>query len=162
MSEYQFEIVYRNGTPEVQTEIRKLWLENKAIVNASIADQRLKEVVVVLRKENVIIGVSTAGKIRVPDYNNQLFYNFRCFISPHHRLAGLDVGLSVATFSFLEKLAATDPEPCIGIFAILENKILQKEKVWRRAVWPEINMTFAGYTSAGDPIRVKYFKGARI
>lgn len=159
-----FENVFKGASEEVKREIVELWKAEEVLINEQRIKERLNQVIFIIRdSESVsIVGVSTAEKKMVQALNNNYFYEFRCFIGEKYRIAGLDVKLSKMTFEFLESLSKEDENRPIGIFSVLENEKLKHEPVWRRAVWPEIEMYFVGYTSSGNPIRVHYFKGARI
>lgn len=159
-----FELVFGKVPPQDKLSIAQLW-KNEGVLSAeSMVEARLEQVVYLIRdaESGVLAGVSTAEKKRVQALNNNYFYEFRCFISEAYRVAGLDVKLSRMTFDFLESLSLNDEHRPVGIFSVLENEKLKQEPVWRRAVWPEIEMYFAGFTTSGNPIRVHYFKGARI
>ena len=159
-----FENVYGNLQPAVREEIINLWRSENALADFKHMEERLRQVVFVIRHSDTgkLAGVSTAEKKKVEALNNNYLYEFRCFIGKANRIAGLDVKLSKETFGFLESLSKTDSTKPVGIFSVLENETLKQEPVWRRAIWPEIEMYFVGYTNAGNPIRVHYFKGARI
>lgn len=159
-----FELVFRKLSSHDKLSISKLWKNEGMINEESIVESRLEQVVYLIRdaESGVLAGVSTAEKRRVQALNNNYFYEFRCFISEAHRVAGLDVKLSRMTFDFLESISKEDEHRPVGIFSVLENEKLKQEPVWRRAVWPEIEMYFVGFTNSGNPIRVHYFKGARI
>lgn len=145
-------------------DIKAMWLTERALEDEKQMDARLRQVVYVVRDTETgnVAGVSTSEKKMVSALNNNFLYEFRCFISEAYRIAGLDVKLSKMTIDFLESISKQDADKPIGVFAILENEALKKETVWRRAVWPEIEMYFVGYTNTGNPIRVHYFKGAKI
>jgi hypothetical protein len=159
-----FENVYGRLSEPAKQAITALWKAEDALTDQEQMEERLKQVVIIIRDSasGVVAGVSTAQKKRMQALNNRHLYEFRCFIGANHRIAGLDVKLSRETFDFLEKLSKSDQHHPVGIFSILENETLKNEPVWRRAVWPEIEMYFVGYTNSGNPIRVHYFKGARI
>lgn len=158
------ENIFKNVSPDVKKKIQALWKSEGALEDEKIIEERLGQVVyIVLDSESgTVAGVSTAEKKKVQTLNNNYFYEFRCFIGEAYRVAGLDVKLSKITFDFLESISHQDGNNPIGILSVLENEKLQHEPVWRRAVWPEIEMYFVGYNSAGNPMRVHYFKGARI
>jgi hypothetical protein len=158
------ENVYGNLLPATREEIVNLWKSEHALTDLKRMEERLNQVVFVIRNSETgkLAGVSTAEKKKVEALNNNYLYEFRCFIATANRIAGLDVKLSKETFGFLESLAKTDSVKPVGIFSVLENETLKKEPVWRRAVWPEIEMYFVGYTNTGNPIRVHYFKNVRI
>lgn len=156
--------VFKNLSLDLRKEITALWKNGGALADDKAIEERLNQVVYIIQdsESDTLMGVSTAEKIRVQALNNNYLYEFRCFISESYRIAGLDVKLSKMTFDFLESISIKDENRPIGIFSVLENEKLKQEPVWRRAVWPEIEMYFIGYTSSGNPIRVHYFKGARI
>lgn len=158
------ENVFKKVPQQVKNEITALWKSEGALKDDPIIEERLNQVVFIIRdsESGVLAGLSTAEKKRVEALNNNHLYEFRCFIGEPHRIAGLDVKLSRVTFDFLESISGKDFDKSIGIFTVLENERLKQEPVWRRAVWPEIDMYFIGYTSSGNPIRVHYFKRARI
>jgi hypothetical protein len=145
-------------------EIAELWKREGALVEEKKIEERLNQVVFIIQdyETGLVAGVSTAEKKKVKALNNNYFFEFRCFIAEAFRVAGLDVKLSRETFDFLESIGSQDTDKPIGIVTVLENEELKQQPVWRRAVWPEIDMYFVGYTTSGNPIRVHYFKNARI
>ncbi len=159
-----FENLFGKVSPAVRDELKRFWKDEGALPDNQDVESRLNQVVYVIREGSTsgIVGVSTSEKKRVTALNNHYFYEFRCFIGEKNRVAGLDVKLSKLTFSFLEEISRGDADKPIGIFSVLENESLKKHPMWRRAVWPEIEMYFVGYTQSGHPIRVHYFKNARI
>lgn len=148
----------------IAAELSALWKREGAITEDLEISSRLREVVYIIVDTTTgqVVGVSTAVKKKVVALNGNFLYEFRCYIGEAYRIAGLDVKLSRLTFDFLAQLASDDPEKPVGIFTVLSNAYLKLHPVWRRAVWPEIDMHFIGYNKSGDPIRVHYFKGARI
>jgi hypothetical protein len=155
---------YQNVTSQLRQGIENLWRSENVLTDQNRIEERLRQVVMVVRDSATgkLAGVSTAQKRKMPALNNHHLYEFRCFIGEVYRVAGLDVKLSRMTFDFLESIRDQDEHKPIGIFSVLENEKLKQEPVWRRAVWPELEMYFVGYTNSGNPIRVHYFKNARI
>lgn len=159
-----FKNVYENMPEQLAAAVKSLWMGEGALSDQEALQKRLREVVyaAVDPKTGKVAAVSTAVKKKVNVLNGKFLYEFRCYIGEAYRIAGLDVKLSRVTFDFLEQLASADADRPIGIFAVLGNDYLKDQPVWRRAVWPEIEMYFIGYNKNGDPIRVHYFTGARI
>lgn len=159
-----FKNVYQNMPEQITEGIKSLWADEGALSDAESMQKRLQEVVYVAvdPATGSVAAVSTAIKKKVHALNGKFLYEFRCYIGEAFRIAGLDVKLSRVTFDFLEQLASEDADQPIGIFAVLGNYYLKDQPLWRRAVWPEIEMYFIGYNKNGDPIRVHYFTGARI
>ena len=123
-------------------------------------EERSGQIVFIVRDvDGGIMGVSTAGPIQMPLFNNNYFYEFRCFIAPPFRAPGLDSMLAAKTKAFL----ATQEESITkykGLVMIIQNEEMRNQRT--KAVWPATGMVFAGYTAQGHHIRVGYFKGARI
>lgn len=159
-----FQNVYQGLSQDMTAELRSLWISEGAITDEQVIQKRLQEVVYVIldTESGTVAGVSTAVRKKVNVLNGNFFYEFRCYIGEKYRIAGLDVKLSRLTFDFLREAGSHDPKKPVGIFTVLENDFLKEQAVWRRAVWPELQMYFMGYTKTGNPIRVHYFKGARI
>lgn len=158
----KIEKIWGTDRKDWRDQARALWQKNRILLDPGRIEARSKQVVYGVFKQNILVGVSTAEPIQVKLLNNHFFYEFRCFIDPEHRLPGLDVKLAKQTFDTLEDHYLRGDGNCIGVVTVLENDELRKEKTWRRAVWPVIHMVFVGYTTTGMPIRVYYFKGARI
>lgn len=158
------ENAYKKIPQRLKLEIAELWKREGALAEEKNIEERLNQVVFVIQdsETGLVVGVSTAEKKKVQALNNNYFFEFRCFIAEAFRVAGLDVKLSRETFDFLESIGSQDPDKPIGIFTVLENEELKQQPVWRRAVWPEIDMYFVGFTTSGNPIRVHYFKNARV
>ena len=156
--------VFKNLSESMKHEIVKLWKDQGAINEEDKITERLQQVVCVVLdpEKGAVVGVSTAERRKVQALNDNYFFEFRCFFAQAYRIAGLDVKLSKTTFEFLESISKTSDNHAIGILSVLENEQLKKESLWRRAVWPEIEMYFVGFTNHGNPIRVHYFKGARV
>lgn len=155
---------YQKVTTLLRQEIENLWRTEDVLNDEKRIEERLSQVVMIVRDSvsGTLAGVSSAEKRKVPALNNHHLYEFRCFIGVAYRVAGLDVKLSRMTFDFLQSIAMQDNDKPVGIFTVLENDQLKEQAVWRRAVWPELEMYFMGYSRDGNPIRVHYFKGARI
>lgn len=160
----KFENYYQSLPDTTAAEISTLWRAETALSDEAAISERLKQVVYIIldADSGTVAGVSTAAKKKMNMLNSNHLYEFRCYIAEKFRIAGLDVKLSRLTFDFLETLSKDDSDKPVGIFTVLENDSLKEQAVWRRAVWPELEMYFVGYTKNGNPIRVHYFKDARI
>ncbi len=123
-------------------------------------DDRAKEVVYHVLYHDEVIALSSAQKIRLPEYNNHWFYNFRMSVMPKYRLPGLADKLCVQTISFLEQLSKTENSSVIGVITLIEGKRIQKLK--RNVIYSASGLVFGGYTKNGMQIRLRYFKGAMI
>jgi hypothetical protein len=155
-----FECAWKNDAPDLRDTVKDLWRTYRALDGEERLEERSREIVFLVRNaEGAIVGVSTARPVQMPLLNNNYFYEFRCFIAPPFRAAGLDSMLAAKTKAFL----ATQEDSIIkykGLVIIIQNKEMRQQRT--KAVWPASGMVFAGYTAQGYHIRVGYFKGARI
>lgn len=136
-----------------------MWLRSMPKIPEDRINERLKQLVLVVRNNEEVVGVSTAQKIFVPNLRHHL-YNFRCFIDPDYRVPGLTSTLLVKTRDFLEQIYNKDEpsEQAIGIIAMAEDERIKKYR--NEAVWPASGMVYIGDTPKGYPIRVYYFRKA--
>lgn len=156
---------FPQGLPdEIRAGITALWRQEGALTDDAAIAERLSQIVYVITEPetNQVVGVSTAVKKKVNLLNRNYLYEFRCYIGQDHRIAGLDIKICRLTIDYLEALAMNGPDKPIGVFTVLLSDYVKQQPVWRRAVWPETEMCFIGYNKHGNPIRVKYFKDARI
>jgi hypothetical protein len=137
-----------------------LWKRFNTFSSQEVTHQRASEIAFVAKKNNEIIGVTTVRPLKVKLLNDNYFYEFRIFISPDHRMPGLDVVMTVKTKQFFEENPSASEHPCIGLVVGVTNEKIRQN--WNWAVWPDVDMVFVGYAPNGDHIRVSYFKGARI
>lgn len=159
-----FEKVWQETSPRLMDELKDLWSHTKVTMKNDAADRNAHQAVFIVRSEptGMVVGASTAKRHQVKQLNNNFLYEFQYFISDVYKEAGLDVKLSLVTFDFLEQEARNEKENTVGVFLRLENVAWKKDPAWQRAMWPETNMYFAGYTREGHPLWVHYFKHARI
>ncbi|MBV6647909.1 MAG: hypothetical protein KI790_20785 [Cyclobacteriaceae bacterium] len=152
------ENVWGKLSNETAAEIVGIW----RALNALPADQdpyhRVKQVVLVARDHNNrIIGLTTAFTSYIQRLQNH-FFVFRGLISPTRRIPGLFIKMTMETIKYLEAIHKSHHPRTIGVFAEIENPKLQQIK---DAV-TVTNLTFIGYSPKGNPIRVYYFKGAKL
>lgn len=152
--------VWKEITPELQAEIVKFWVSNKAIGDQSQAAQRARQVACIARSESgEIIGVSTAQARVVPRLRQPMFY-YRNFIAEAYRGKQLAPPFLEMTKQTLQSFNAAQPKPlCLGMVIELENKALAEHR--NEAQWKE-GFTFIGYSPKGNHMRVWYFEGAKL
>ena len=158
---YRLENVWENKTVGLKEEIINFWLQVRALQNREEAENRVDQVIFVVRyTNNNIVAVSTVYKQLNKQLNNN-FYYFRCFVSTEHRQYNLGAVLIVAARDFLnERFINKMTTDVIGMFAVIENERIKKKR--NQAVWPYSKFIFVGKNSRGDHLRVFYFDGARI
>jgi len=155
-----FECIWNKEASAEIGQVKAMWQKYQAIDGEEIIEKRASQIVYIIKsEEGEIGGVSTARPVQAKFLNNHYFYEFRCFIAPPFRAPGLDTLLAMKTKSFLEELEGSSSK-FKGMLMLIENQELRKQRT--KAIWPDSEMVFAGYSSRGHHIRVGYFKGARI
>jgi len=152
--------VWQAITPELEAELARFWIENKAMVDAGKAAQRAAQVVCIARDDGKLVGVSTAYPRIVPMLRQPMYY-YRNWIAPDHRSQGMSIPFINASFNEIERQELAKEKPlCIGVIVQLENKRLAKH--YDEAFWPQSKFTYAGLSKDGYVIRVRYFEGIRL
>jgi len=153
-----FQNVLKLKDESIYNEVISFWQDNN-VLTEEIRLQRCKEVVFAIRnKTNDIIGLSTALKT----FHNSLrsyVYLYRCFIAEKFRAPALDTILLVKTRDFLEEHSKSEKDNVIGMMVVVQTEFLKK---WNKAIWPDSELMYVGNTKAGEPMRIYYFKGAKL
>ena len=159
-NDVSFEVLWMRDTAECHDEVTQIWV-TEAGLSPEEAGRRMKELVIAMKDPNGrIVGVSTAYKTYIQRLRSHLFA-CRLFIVPAYRGAGLAPSLLVATRDHLESVHQYDQvDPAIGLITLVENETVRVQR--NDAVWPNSRMVYIGNSKEGYPIRVYYFKGARI
>jgi hypothetical protein len=154
--------VWKKITPELQQEIVNFWMSNNMLKPETNPLERSTQVVLTVRHNNKIVGLTSADFVRFHQLNDNLFYLFRMIVLPEFRIPGIESKLIVETRDHLEAFAQTQStnDRCIGMLTFIENPELIAKR--NEAVWPASKMVFIGKDKAGRPIRVYYFKGAMV
>jgi hypothetical protein len=152
--------VWKQITPELESELTQFWIDNHAIADAQSAAERAGQVVCLARSEQgAIIGVSTAYPRIVPRLRQPMYY-YRNFIAADFRGQQLAPPFLLKTKEVLQSYNLAMPKPrCLGIIIELENESLAAHR--NQAQWNE-GFTFIGYSPRGLHLRIWYFEGVRL
>lgn len=156
--EITFQNAYCTNDQMLKEEVILFWKKSD-VLDDFTRQQRADEVVYIVRDgESNIIGVSTVAKMIHEPLDNYI-YLFRCFIAAIDRAPGLDTQLIIKTKDFLESIYNTETPMAVGLLVVVQSEQLKK---WNKAVWSGSDMMYIGNTTDGDPVRIYYFKGAKI
>lgn len=155
ITELGFHNVWNSGDSDLTNKVAEFW-SSEVKMDYSTVMERIDQIVyVILDKEGEVRGVSTAVRTRHDPLNTD-FWLYRCFISEKVRAPALDTVLLIKTRDFLEELKEGGVK---GLILVAQHPFL---KAWNKAVWPDTEMMYVGNTLDGDPVRIYYFKGARV
>lgn len=155
-------VVFKNVWKDssIHEQVLLFWESLNALPSQVNAKDRARQLVYVAINEGKVVAVTTAHEVNVKHLNNHIFFNFRVLIHPEFRIPGLVDKLCVLSRDFLQSLNKQGDSKAIGMITMAENKYLQQHR--NEAVWPSSGFTFIGYSKAGKPIRICYFKGVEI
>ncbi len=134
------------------------WALNGAI-EGEAAIGRLPHVVCLLRDADGHVAASSGALAQaMPEVGGRRFWLLRCLTPSGHAREALE---SILLCAWDVLAARTEAEgPPLGVcFALVDPELIATRD---EAIWPESKMLFAGWTTAGEQLRVRYFEGAKI
>ena len=155
-----FENVWGKDVGGLRDTVAAIWRDNGGPTGDG-ASERLSQLVFVLKNvDGEPVGMSTAFKAHIKQLRNY-FYVIRLMLVPGYRMPGLTSRLLVSTRDFLESIHEQESaNRAIGIITLVENQRIKEKR--NEAIWPASGMVYIGNSGEGHPIRVYYFRGARI
>lgn len=161
MPNLAIDIVWTKVSSELQREIIEFWQSNNMLPPNVNAGERAQQVILIVRENGRIVGLTSADLVRFKQLNDNLFYLFRMIVLPQYRLPGIESKLAVESRDLLERFARTQSvNRSIGLLVFVENPKLREKR--NEAVWPATKLVYIGSDKQGRHIRVYYFKGAMI
>ena len=155
---YSFHNVWSEKNQDLLDEIVDAWKQIGAIPPGQSGMDRAKQVVYLVRDENgKIVAITTAFITYFPQLKHDVFA-FRALIFKENRIPGLLPKLTKMTLEYLESIHHSIDKNIIGVITEVENQSLQK----LNRVVLSTGFTFIGYSKRGNPVRVYYFKGAKL
>ena len=146
---------------DLQGEILDFWKSNNMLPPGANATERSLQVVLTVRHQGKIVGVTSADFVRFHQLNDNLFYLFRMAVLPPFRVPGIESKLIVESRDVLELYAQTQSaNKCIGLLVFVENPQLIAKR--NEAIWSASKAVYIGSDKQGRHIRVCYFKGVTI
>lgn len=160
MSEITYRMAWRKNDPELERDAIGFWEERQKLLPQGVApESRAKELCAVAYRDGETVGVATATLEFVPQLRCRMAV-YRCAVSLGMRHKPLSWTITEYSQDMMEEWSRENPDQKVmGLLAIMQ----AKEFIVK---YPEIvtpaRMAFIGFTPAGFPIRVFWFKHARI
>ncbi|MGY3265646.1 hypothetical protein [Lysobacter sp. HA35] len=151
--------VWKQVTPELQSELADFWLGHRALPDRAAAEKRATQAVSIARDDSgAIWGVSTAA-IRVLPRLRQPVYNYRQFFAESRRGQRAAREFALASRSILATYNASLSAPeSLGVLLDFENRDVGAR--YSKAI--EDGFVFIGYSPRGFAQRISYFDGATL
>ena len=158
---HTIEAVWKKTSPELEQEITRFWVAEKALPNEAAAGQRAKQAVYIARNEHgELIAVCTVEPMLMPRLR-QLMYFYRTFVASEHRGSKLIVPMGLAARTTLQDYTQALPAPeCIGMVIEFENKGLGQS--FEMLHEERSKFTFFGYSPKGLKMAISYFDGMKL
>lgn len=153
--------VWKQVTPELQSELVAFWNDHKVIGNDAAAAERAQQAICIMRDEHGALSAVGTAQLKVLPRLRQPMYYFRLFFTP--RLRGHHHFLPFYRHAkqILQDYSAGLEKPeSLGLLLELENTKLGK--AYPHAHEPDFDATFIGYSPRGLQLRVSYFQGASL
>ncbi len=153
--------VWKQVTPALAQELTTFWREHRAIGNQAEAELRAQQAVCIARDEaGVLCGVGTAVAKVLPRLRQPTYY-YRQFFARSLRGRQQELVFFLRCKRLLQDYNSALPRPeALGMLLEIENAKIAT--AYRRAVEPEFEAVFIGYSPRGLPLRVSYFDNASL
>jgi hypothetical protein len=159
--ELQINNVWMKVNTGLAQEIVDFWQSNNMLNPQVDPVERALQVVLTIRHQNKIVGLTSTDLIRFQQLNNNIFYLFRMAVLQPYQVPGIGSKAIVETREILEAYATGQTtNKAIGMLTFVENPELIAKR--NEAVWPASKMVYIGNDKQGRHIRVCYFKGVKI
>ncbi len=161
MSGITLRTAWRANEKELERDAKTFWQSQGQLLPAGVdPDERARELCAVAYRDGQAVGVSTATLEFVPQFRSRMAV-YRCAVAKDLvTLPPLSWGITDYSRKVLEQWSLENPnEKVMGLMAIVQARAFIER--YPQIVAP-LNMTFTGFTAAGFPIRVAWFKHATI
>ncbi len=161
MSDVVFRSGWRKNDGQMEEDAKAFWRTHKAgrLPPKVDPDERARELCAIAYRDGHPIGVSTAKIMFVEQFRSFMAY-YRCAVASEFGREPLSWRITDFSRETLERWSLEHPdEKVMGLMAVMQSKTLVTRYP---QVFGVVNMTFTGFTQAGYPIRVAWFKHATI
>jgi hypothetical protein len=123
---YRLTPVYLGITDAERAEVIAMWRDARAFRDPSVAEQRSREVVLLVRHaaSGDLAGVSTVA-LKPRPADGRMLYHYRMFLRPEHRQPHLMRAVTNTTRDVLRDFRHPDAEPA-GMLIVTENRKLMR------------------------------------
>lgn len=161
MSDVVFKSGWRKNDAEMEEDAKTFWGTNRAgrLPPRVDVNERARELCAIAYRDSTPIGVSTAKIMYIEQFRSLMAY-YRCSVASEFGREPLSWRITDFSRETLERWSLEHPEEKVmGLMAVMQSKTLVTRYP---QVFGVVNMTFTGFTPAGYPIRVAWFKHATI
>jgi hypothetical protein len=150
----------------VRGEMSEAWVDavlriwsSWGFVEGDEARERLSEVVcVLLDGAGEVVGVNSVHAQDVPLIGGRPFWIYRSVLA--EGVSGVEEEMISTAYAALEEDFEPGGDEPIGLCLLVDDPAEMERRP--QAIWPETELTFAGYLEDGRQVRIRYFREAAI
>lgn len=157
---FELRPAWRLGDSRIEADAIAFW-RRLAILPPDVApEQRAKELVAVVYRDDRIVGVHTATIERVEQVRTRLAM-IRSAVDPEHRRTHVSMALTLYARALLERWSRAHPQERLGgLGAIVESQQLAERG--KQPLWPQTRFILAGFLADGRQLRISWFEDFRV
>ena len=157
---YALRPAWRLDDARIEADAIAFW-KRLGILPADVTpEQRAKELIAVVYRDDRIVGVNTARIERVEQVRTRLAM-LRSAVDPDHRRTHVAMALTLYSRALLERWSREHPDERVGgLGAIVESNQLAERG--RQPFWPQTRFILAGFLANGRQLRISWFEDFRV
>jgi hypothetical protein len=157
---YELRPAWRLDDPRIEADAIAFW-NRLGILPADVTpEQRAKELIAVVYRDDRIVGVHSAAIERLEQVRTRLAM-LRSAVDPDHRRTHVSMALTLYARALLERWSREHPDERLGgLGAIVESKQLAERG--RQPFWPQTRFILAGFLPDGRQLRISWFEDYRL
>jgi len=133
--------------------------QSENVLPENVAQQRAPQVVGHAYLANTLVGIAS-GYVNVAPTLRQPYFHYRTYVAQRHRRGGIAQALLAFNFTQLANYFSAQPSPAaVGVILEIPATIAPLDD---HLVWPQTKFSFAGTTSEGAHMRVRYFEQVKL
>ncbi len=157
---FELRPAWRLDDPQIEADAIAFWERLKLLAPGVAPEQRAKELIAVVYKDDRIVGVHTATIERVEQVRARLAM-LRSAVDPNYRRTRISMALTLYSRALLERWSRENPHERLGgLGAILESAQLAERA--REPWWPQTRFILAGFLPDGRQLRISWFEDFRV
>jgi hypothetical protein len=158
---YEIEVLgegVRGGT-ETADAVMAFWAKHNAVTPADVPGRLPFVICVLWGPDGQLAATASAREADVAPLGSRRFWVYRCLAPGAEARACVEAMAKASRQMLAERPGATDVKPVGLCFPIADRQLTAERD---EAFWRDAKLMYAGWTDAGEQLRVSYFDDARI
>ncbi len=157
---FELRPAWRLDDAQIEADVIAFWSRLKILPANVVPEQRAKELIAVVYKDERIVGVHTASIERLDQVRARLAM-LRSAVDPDYRRTRVSMALTLYSRALLERWSRDNPHERLGgLGAIIESAQLAERG--KEPFWPQTRFILAGFMPDGRQIRISWFEEFRV